>query len=177
MAWFKTVLLKYKSGNVTLSMLKKEAKRLLKLLLEVNKELKVLSATEKYAKNKELIGSVPGVGLVTGMLFLSEIDTIKRFENNDNFAGMIGIVPDCHSSGEKEQIGEITHRRNIHLRSGLIESTWIAVRIDPALSKAFYDYCKRMEPNKAIIRIARKLSNRIYFVLKNEKKYETRIVK
>jgi len=120
MAWFKTVLLKYKSGNVTLSMLKKEAKRLLKLLLEVNKELKVLSATEKYAKNKELIGSVPGVGLVTGMLFLSEIDTIKRFENNDNFAGMIGIVPDCHSSGEKEQISEITHRRHIHLRSGLI---------------------------------------------------------
>jgi len=125
----------------------------------------------------ELIRSVPGIGLVTGMLFLSEIETIKRFENNDKFAGMIGIVPDCHSSGDNEQIGEITHRRHVHLRSGLIESSWISVRIDPALSKAFSDYCKRMEPNKAIVRIARKLSNRIYFVLKNEKKYETKIVK
>jgi len=177
MIWLKTVQLKYQSGNMALAMLIKEAEQLRSLLLEVNKELKVLSITEKYAKNMELIRSVPGVGLVTGMLFLSEIETIKRFENNNKFAGMIGIVPDCHSTGSNEQIGEITPRRHIHLREGLIESSWIAVRIDPALSKAFSDYSKRMEPNKAIVRIARKLSNRIYFVLKNEKKYETRIVK
>jgi len=177
MVWLKTVQLKSQSGNMALAMLIKEAELLRTLLLEVNKELKGLSLTEKYAKNMEFIRSVPGFGLVTGMLFLSEIETIKRFENNDKFAGMIGIVPDCHSSGDNEQIGEITPRRHVYLRSGLIESSWIAVRIDPALSKAFSDYCKRMEPNKAIVRIARKLSNRIYFVLKNEKKYETRIVK
>jgi transposase len=177
MEWLKTVQLKFQSGNMALAMLIKEAEQLRALLLEVNKELKVLSFTEKYAKNMELIRSVPGVGLVTGMLFMSEIETIKRFENSNKFAGMIGIVPDCHSSGDNEQIGEISPRRHIHLRSGLIESSWIAVRIDPALSRAFSEYCKRMEPNNAIIRIARKLSNRIYFVLKNEKKYETRIVK
>jgi transposase len=177
MVWLKTVQLKSQSGNMALAILIKEAEQLRTLLLEVNKELKVLSFTEKYAKNIEFIRSVPGVGLVTGMFFLSEIEDIKRFENNDKFAGMIGIVPDCYSSGDKEQIGEITHRRHVHLRSALIECSWIAVRIDPALSKAYSDYCKRMEPNKAIIRIARKLSNRIYYVLKNEKKYETRIVK
>ena len=177
MVWLKSVELKHQSGNMALAMLIKEAELLRSLLLEVSKELKVLSETQKYAKNMELIRSVPGIGLVTGMLFLSEIDTIARFENNDKFAGMIGIVPDCYSSGDNEQIGEITPRRHVHLRSGLIESSWIAVRIDPALSKAYSDYCKRMEPNKAIVRIARKLSNRIYFVLKNERKYETRIVK
>ena len=176
MEWLKTVQLKSQSGNMALGMLVKEAEQLRGLLLEVYKELKVLANSEKYAKNMELIRSVPGIGLVTGVFFLSEIETIKRFENNNKFAGMIGIVPDCHSSGDSEQIGEITKRRHVHLRSGLIESSWIAVRIDPALSKAFSDYCKRMEPNKAIVRIARKLSNRIYFVLKNEKKYETRIV-
>jgi len=177
MVWLKTIQLKSHSGNMALAMLIKEAEQLRVLLLEVNKELKALSITEKYAKNMELIRSVPGFGLITGMLFMSEIETIKRFENNNKFAGMIGIVPDCHSSGANEQIGEISPRRHIHLRSGLIESSWIAVRIDPALSRAFSEYCKRMEANKAIIRIARKLSNRIYFVLKNEKKYETRIVK
>ena len=177
MVWLKAVRLKSQSGNVALATSIKEAEQLRALLLEINKELKVLAITEKYAKNMELIRSVPGIGLVTGMLFLSEIETIKRFENNDKFAGMIGIVPDCYSSGDNEQIGEITPRRHIHLRRGLIESSWIAVRVDPALSKAFSDYSKRMEPNKAIVRIARKLSNRIYFVLKNEKKYEKRIVK
>jgi transposase len=176
MEWLKTVQLKSQSGNMALGMLVKEAEQLRGLLLEVYKELKVLANSERYTKNMELIRSVPGIGLVTGVFFLSEIETIKRFDNNNKFAGMIGIVPDCHSSGDSEQIGEITKRRHVHLRSGLIESSWIAVRIDPALSKAFSDYCKRMEPNKAIVRIARKLSNRIYFVLKNEKKYETRIV-
>ncbi len=177
MVWLKTVQLKSQTGNMALAMLIKEAVLLRELLLEVNKELKALSVTEKYAGNMELIRSVPGIGLVTGMLFMTEIETIKRFENNDNFAGMIGIVPDCHSSGDNEKIGKITPRRHNYLRSALIESSWIAVRIDPALSKAFSDYCKRMEPNKAIVRIARKLSNRIFFVLKNEMKYETRTVK
>jgi transposase len=177
MVWLKTIQLKSHSGNMALAMSRKEAEQLRTLLLEVNKELKALSITEKYAKKMELIRSVPGFGLVAGMLFMSEIENINRFENNNKFAGMIGIVPDCHSSGDNEKIGEISPRRHIHLRRVLIESSWIAVRIDPALSRAFSEYCKRMEPNKAIIRIARKLSNRIYFVLKNEKKYETRIVK
>lgn len=176
MGWLKTVQLKSQSGNMALGMLIKEAEQLRGVLLEVNNGLKALSITEKYAKNMELIRSVPGIGLVTGMLFMSEIESIKRFENNNKFAGMIGIVPDCNSSGDSEQIGDITTRRHAHLRVGLIESSWIAIRVDSALSKAFSDYCKRMEPNRAIVRIARKLSNRIYFVLKNEKKYETRIV-
>ena len=92
--WLKTIQLKHHSGNMALAMLIKEAELLRTLLLEVNKELKVLSVTEKYAKNMDLIRSVPGIALVTGMLFLSEIETIARFENNDKFAGMIGIVPD-----------------------------------------------------------------------------------
>ena len=31
---------------------------------------------------------------------------------------------------------------------------------------------ENMEPNDAIVRIAKKLLNRVYFVLKNNKKYE-----
>src|ERR1035437_457144 len=76
MVWLKTVQLKFQSGNMALAMLIKEAELLRTLLLEVNKELKGLSVTEKYAKSMEFIRSVPGIGLVTGMLFLSEIETI-----------------------------------------------------------------------------------------------------
>ncbi len=125
----------------------------------------------------ELITSVPGVGLITGILFLAEIENIKRFENSDKFAGLVGIVPNCSSSGETENVGEITTRGHSYLRKYLIESAWVAARIDPALSLAYHNYCKRMEPNKAIIRIARKLLNRIYSVLKHEKMYEKGIVK
>ena len=62
------------------------------------------------------------------------------------------------------------------LRSALVESSWIAARMDPALMKSYCDYCQRMEPNEAIIRIAKKLLKRISYVLKNQKPYELRIV-
>ena len=176
MMWLKTVQLTKESGNMALKIMISEAEHLRNSLLEVNRELKKLSQSDKYVRNMEFIRSVPGVGLITGILFLREIDTIMRFENNDKFAAMIGIISDCHSSGENQQQGEITSRGHNHLRRGLIESAWIAVGIDTALTKCFSEYCKRMEPNIAIIRIARKLSNRIYFVLKNQKKNEPKIV-
>jgi hypothetical protein len=65
----------------------------------------------------------------------------------------------------------ITLRKNHSLRRIVIESSWIAIRIDPALSLSFVDYSKRKEKNKATIKIARKLLNRILYVLRTKNKY------
>lgn len=174
--WLKEIELRYPTGTAALGLLINEAELQRKLLLEATTKIRVLSKTEQYSKNMELITSVPGIGLITGMEFLTEIENINRFENSDKLAGLVGIVPNCSKSGEIEKDGEMTPRGHSFLRKGLIESSWIAVRVDPALSLAYYNYCKRMEPNKAIVRIARKLLNRIYSVLKHQKKYVTGIV-
>jgi len=102
------------------------------------------------------------------MFFLTAIEDISRFASTDRFAGYVGLVPSCHDSGEKENNGAITSRAPKMLRDMIIESAWTAARKDPALHLAFCQLCKRMEPNKAIIRIARKLLNRIYCVLKTK---------
>ncbi|MDD4968927.1 MAG: IS110 family transposase [Paludibacter sp.] len=177
MNWLKEIRFQYDSGTSALNFLINQAEQQRALLLITTKKIKALSQSEAYFKKMELIRSVPGIGMITGILFLIEIEDIKRFENEDKFASLIGIVPNCHSSGEVERKGEMTPRGNNFLRTALIECAWKAASIDPALSKAFSDYCKRMDSNKAIVRIARKLSNRIYTVLKNEIKYEPRIVK
>jgi transposase len=175
--WLKTVQLQYTTGTDALNLLIKEAEQQRLILLEATNKLRTLSKTERYAKNIELITSVPGIGLITGMMLLAEVEDIKRFDNSDKLAGLIGIVPDCHSSGLTEKKGEMTSRGQYFMRKGIIECSWVAASKDPALSLAYYNYCKRMEPNKAITRIARKLINRIFSVLKNEKKYEIGIVK
>jgi len=146
-------------------------------LLEINRKIRSLSTEEKYADNVKLLMSVPGIGLTTAMTFLTEIETIERFENSDFFAGYVGLVPTRHGSGEVIKTGEMTFRGQTTLKKSIVESAWIAVRIDPALSLVYNKLVKRMEPNKAIIRIARKLLNRIFYVLKNKKKYVTGIVK
>ncbi|KAA6307410.1 hypothetical protein EZS27_040922 [termite gut metagenome] len=135
-----------------------------------------LSKEVRYKKNMELIRSIPGIGLITGITFLVEIEDITRFQSNDKFAGFIGIIPCCHSSGEKDNKGEMTPRGQVNMKAALIESSWIAARVDPVLTLSFNKYCRRMESNKAIIRIARKLSNRIYFVLTKQTKYVCGVV-
>lgn len=175
--WLKEIQLQYPTGTAALSLLIREAELQRTLLLEATKKMRILSKTEPYIKSMELMTSVPGIGLITGLQYLTEIEDINRFENSDKLAGLVGIVPNCSSSGEKENNGEMTSRGHSFLRKSLVESAWVAVRIDPALSLAYSNYCKRMEPNKAIIRIARKLLNRIYSVLKHQKRYETGIVK
>ena len=44
------------------------------------------------------------------------------------------------------------------------------------LTMAYSEYIKRMNKNKAIIKIARKLINRIRFVMKNQKEYQPAVV-
>jgi len=80
-------------------------------------------------------------------------------------------VPSTKSSGEKERTGDITPRGHSVLRTAIIESSWTAIRNDPSLMKSYLSYCKRMESNKAIIKIAKKLLSRIRFVLSNKKPY------
>ncbi len=137
--------------------------------MEVTGKVRKLATSQDYSSDMKLMVGVPGVGLITGIAFLTQLETIDRFPNTDSLAGYLGLVPNCHSSGDKENAGEMTYRGNKWLRELLGESAWMAARRDPALHLAYINLCKRMKPNKAIIRIARKLLNRIYYILKNNR--------
>ena len=53
----------------------------------------------------------------------------------------------------------------------VVEAAWVAIGWDAGLGSKYFQYKKRMQPQEAIVRIARKLSNIIFSVLKNEKEY------
>lgn len=120
--------------------------------------------------------SIPGISITTAMVYLTEIIDINRFKNTDHLASYFGLIPGESSSGDSCLHTGISPRHNANLRDLLIESSWIAVRKDPVLLMSFNQLSKRMPKNKAIIRIARKLLNRIYYVLKNQCYYETGVV-
>lgn len=103
--------------------------------------------------------TIPGIGLINTMFILTEVEDINRFPNADKFASFIGLIPMSHSSGEKDKIGSITFRSHDYLRSAFIESAWVTIRMDPAMLLSFQNLVKRMEPNNAIVRIARKMAN------------------
>jgi transposase len=176
MNWLKSIELPENSANNSLKLLVTTSENLRATILEANRKIREMSESDTYASNVRLLRTIPGIGLLTAMILLTEIETISRFTSFDKFCSFIGLIPSTNSSGEKEINGKLTRRGNNYIRSVIVECAWIAARRDLSLNKSFHDYCKRMDANKAIIRIARKLLNRIRFVLVNNKPYECPII-
>jgi transposase len=98
--------------------------------LDITRKLRTLTLcrNEPYASDVALLCSIPGIGFLSAICFLSEIEDINRFGNEKQFAGFLGLVPICHDSGDMERTGEITFRGHKHLRRSLVESAWTAIR-------------------------------------------------
>jgi transposase len=124
----------------------------------------------------QLLKTVPGIGTLTAFTLYSELVDINRFNNFDNLASFVGLVPSTHASDTTVITGGISPRHCQHIRSALIESSWVAIRNDEALLSAFNQLVKHMPKSDAIIRIAKKLLNRIRFVWKNKTPYVNGIV-
>jgi transposase len=174
--WLESLELEYGSGKHALAALLSELRHLRQIICGLTREIRHLSRQERYRESLRYLGSVPGIGLISAMVLLTELGDINRFKNLDHLASYVGLVPGEDSSGGKEVHTGISRRRNANLRVLLIESSWVAVRKDPALLMAFTDLCKRMPKNQAIVRIARKLLSRIRYVLKNRDCYEPCVV-
>ena len=143
-----------------------------KLLL---KAIADLSKTDCYAGNVKLLKSIPSIGSLSAMIILTEIGDINRFKKPEHLFSYCGITPNCHDSGEKERVGNMSKRGNPVLKTMLIECSWMAVKKDPALLLYYKQQLPIMNGNKAIIKVARKLASRIRYVLKEQKEYVTGI--
>jgi transposase len=159
----------------TLLLMLEEVKQLRQLLLKTEKKLQELMKG-KYEQKATLLMSTPGIGRTLAMLFLLEVGDIRRFKGFDSLNDLIGFCPDTDSSGDTERDRGITTRRHKQLRSGLLQAAWQAIRIDPALLKAYEQLTKRMKPHQAIIRIARKLLRRMRAVLISGISYQKGVI-
>ncbi len=175
-AWIESIRMERASGNMALKVHLAELIHIRQIIAELNRAIRALSTTDGYRSNVRILKTVPGVSTLTAMTLLTELYDINRFKTLDKLCGYVGLIPNTDSSGETDRKTGITDRRNAHLRRIVIESAWTAVRKDPALMLAFNELCKHMTKTKAIVRIARKLLNRIRYVLKNQQEYVPAIV-
>jgi transposase len=169
--WIERIRMERASGDIALKAHLEELNHLRQLIASLNRAILHLSRTEEYRPFVRLLKTVPGISTLTAMILLAELGEIRRFPSLDELSCYVGLIPDTQESGEKEYVGGITQRRHSQLRWLLIEASWVAIRKDPALLMAFQEYCKRMRKTKAIVKIARKLLNRIRYVLKNQAEY------
>jgi transposase len=170
-AYLRQLQLQGESGTLVLQTLLQELGYHRATLLAVTRAIRQLAKQPGYALHVHHLVGIDGISTVTAMILLTELIELARFHSLDRLASYVGLVPGEHSSGEERTITDMTERKNPYLRWILIECAWSAVRKDPVLMQAFVQLTRRMTKNRAIIRIARKLLNRVRFVLKNGQPY------
>jgi transposase len=148
-----------------------------KQLAKVTRQVRELAKKERYRKDYELLVSIPGIGLLGGMTLLTQLGDLGRFGSLDELCNYIGLVPRMHGSGEKMVTGKLTRRGRKQIKIMLIEVAWVAIRQDPAMMVRFNELKKRMNGNKAIIRIAKNLLSRVRHVIKHQTAYERGVIK
>lgn len=133
---------------------------------------------EELSNSLRYLTSIPGIGWIVGVHLLSRIGDWRLLGNVRQIAGFLGLVSREHSTGERISQGSITRTGDGRLRSKLIQSAWAAIRKDPELESFYWNIYKRhphkLAARKAIVAVARKLTTRIYCVLKEQRPYVVR---
>lgn len=148
-----------------------------KELLKINRQLRELSQQPIYKRDYELLLSIPGIGSISAIHLLLQLGNIERFSTLDELCSYVGLMPRLYESGDTRIVGKLVNRGRKELKIMLIEVSWVALRADPALLAKYEELIKTRHPNKAIIKIAKKVLSRIRYVLKNKVVYTIGVVK
>lgn len=167
----------YEIGKTQLNVYLDELAEKRKLLAETIRQIKSYSRQHGYYEYIQLLMGTPGIGFLTASTLFFELIDINRFTRFENLASYVGLVPSVRSSADKYINMGLKHQHNKYLRNILIEAAWVAVRKDPALMACYNEYIKRMSTQEAIIKIAKKLLNRIRTVWKDKRPYVHSVVK
>lgn len=175
--WLKALDCKQTSRRIALNYMISQMEFLRKELLTISNAIRKMMREQRYKKNYYLLRTIPGIGPLTAASILVEIGDIHRFGTFYHLNSFVGLLPMEHSSGQSDNKLSLTVRKHRQLRSDLVESAWTARRTDPAMALYYQEQIKRKDSKIVIIKIARKLLNRIRYVLLNQKPYEYGIVK
>jgi transposase len=134
-------------------------------LAEVEAELNRLSTSEPWAPIVPYLIQLPGVGLLTALTVLAAIGDVTRFESAKKLVGYAGLGASVHDSGQTHRTGRITKTGRRDLRHVLVEAAWAAVEYHPYWKAEFARLARRMDENKAVVAIARRLLVAIWHVL------------
>jgi len=130
------------------------------LCAQIDKQTQLLKQLAKlplYSDRVKILCSIPGIGLLTAMEILLELQDFSRFRRTEQLAAYVGLTPSQYSSADKIRMGRITGAGKNTLRSALVESCWLLIRKDKAMRKKYEQIKARAGGKRAIVAISRKL--------------------
>jgi len=132
------------------------------------------SVVHQQAKDSaaaKLLMTIPGVGPITAMTLITEIEDIGRFPSYRHLASYAGLVPALDASADKQRLGHITKQGSPALRTALLEAAQAATRTRSRLNAFFRRRIARAGYRKAIVATAHKIIQYAYFILRAQTPY------
>jgi transposase len=133
--------------------------------------LKDLAKTPLYRKRVKILTSIPGVGVITAMEILLELQDVARFRRAEQLAAYVGLTPSQYSTGDKVRMGRITGIGKNSVRVALVEASWWLIRKDKTMRIKYEKIKARAGGKRAIVAVARNLLLRMRRMILDGKPY------
>ena len=129
----------------------------------------------------DLLGTIPGIGLLTSTALVGFVGDVHRFPSSRHFAAFLGLTPREHSSGSRRRLGRISKQGDVYLRTLLIHGAR-AVLIGAASQSCpdrFRSWAlelqRRRGHNKAAVAVANRLARIVWKVWKSGRPFQSKL--
>ena len=105
-----------------------------------------MAEQESWQEQTEILGSAPGVGMVTTATLLAELPELGKMDRK-KIAALVGVAPMNYDSGKKRGYRKTKGGRG-DVRSVLYMSTLVATRYNPVIQAQYQQLLKRGKEKK-----------------------------
>lgn len=133
-------------------------KNIMQQVDQYDKKIEKLAGDDPVCKR---LMTVPGVGPITALSFVTAIDDPHRFEQSEDIASYFGLTPRVYQSGDSISMGRISKRGDQMVRLALVRAATVlltATKTWTPLKAWGVKLAKRIGFNKAKVAVARKLA-------------------
>jgi transposase len=150
---------------------------LTKQIDEQTRLLRELSQAEPYRERVKILQSAPGIGVISAMEIVLELQDVARFRRACELAAYVGLTPSQYSSGDKVRMGRISRVGKPSVRATLVESAWVLIQKDGAMRDKYEALKARCGGKRAIVAIARIFLLRLRRMLLDNQPYALGLVR
>ena len=138
----------------------------------LNKQLENHASVDERVRR---VQQIAGIGPVTASAVLASVGDAKQFHSGRDFAAWIGLVPNQHSSGGKNQLGGISKRGDAYLRTLLIHGARSCLKACAAKTDRRSEWLNslvaRRNKNIATVALANKNARILWAMLTRNEEY------
>lgn len=131
----------------------------------LDKHMADLATRPRYAEPVQELIQITGMGLLSAMVFLTEMGDLSRFHNRRQVGAYLGLAPSAHESGDvDDRKGHITRQGPSRVRKILCQAVWVRIRYHEPTQAHFQELTRRAPKRKklAVVAHMRKLAIRLW---------------